>query len=188
MFHVETSRLILKTHAFDNLARLCEWSNDPVLLFYNDNQPEAGTALAVSYTEERLGHLIGGSCQEENIHFGIHRKNDGELIGFAMISRIDRYNRSCKFGITIGVRTEWGKGYSGEVVRAVLPYTFGELGMNRVGADIYAMNERSIRLFEKAGFRREGTTRQSVLKDDRFVDEYHYGILRAEWQAGQQGR
>lgn len=185
MFHVETGRLVLKTHTFDNLARLCEWANDPMLLFYNDNQPEPGTPITVSCMEDYLGHMTGGAGDEATIHFGIHRKSDGELIGFAMIGHIDRYNRSCKFGITIGLKTVWGKGYGGEVVRAVLQYAFGELGMNRVGADIYAMNERSIRLFEKAGFRREGTIRQAVLKGGKFVNEYHYGILRDEWQAGQ---
>lgn len=184
MFQVETDRLVLKMHTFDNLARLCEWANDPILLFFNDNQPEAGTPITVSCMEDYLCRMTGDADSEATIHFGIHRKNDNDLIGFAMIGHIDRYNRACKFGITIGVRTEWGRGYGGEVVRAVLQYAFGELGMNRVGADIYAMNERSIRLFEKAGFRREGTTRQAVLKGGRLVDEYHYGILREEWQAG----
>ena len=113
----------------------------------------------------------------------MHRieKITNAFIGFGMIAFIDRYNRSCKLGILIGRRGDWGKGYAREALQAVIAYCFQELKMNRIGAEVYAINERSIRLFEGLGFQREGVVREAVLKDGAFVDELVYGLLCRKW-------
>jgi RimJ/RimL family protein N-acetyltransferase len=53
--------------------------------------------------------------------------------------------------------------------------------LNRIGAQIYAFNARSIRLFEGLGFRCEGARRQYVFKDGTFKDEVLYSLLKENW-------
>ena len=68
-------------------------------------------------------------------------------------------------------------------LQAIIAYCFNELGMNRIGAEIYEFNTHSMRLFERNGFRLEGTKRQFIFKDGSFKDEYLYSLLREEWES-----
>jgi RimJ/RimL family protein N-acetyltransferase len=56
-----------------------------------------------------------------------------------------------------------------------------ELGLERVSLDVFLSNERAIRSYEKAGFRREGIERQKTHRDGKTEDVLYMGILRQEW-------
>jgi len=62
-------------------------------------------------------------------------------------------------------------------------FAFDELNLHRVTATVFSNNERSIALFEKLGFRREGVYREFLQRDGRRYDMYLYGLLRPEWEA-----
>jgi RimJ/RimL family protein N-acetyltransferase len=181
MLTLETQRLLLKPHTLDNAEKLNAWENDPELLYSNDDQPEDREPDSLEDTRQFLERISEPSPESRIIHYAIHLKENDEMIGYGMIALIDRYNRRCKVGITIGDKRHWGKGLAKEVLKAVISYSFDTLGLNRIGAEVYAFNDRSIRLFEGLGFRREGVVRQSVFKKNQFVDEYNYGLLKSEW-------
>lgn len=44
-------------------------------------------------------------------------------------------------------------------------------------------NERSIRLFERNGFKRDGILRQYIFKDGMFKDLYLYSLVREDWES-----
>ena len=50
-----------------------------------------------------------------------------------------------------------GHGYGAEAVKLIVDFAFRWLAAKRVWASCDARNERSIRLLERTGFRREGT-------------------------------
>lgn len=52
----------------------------------------------------------------------------------------------------------------------------GEL--RRLDVVPFACNPASARVLEKAGYRCEGTLRQSVIKDGQILDQWVYAILR----------
>jgi len=180
----ETERLFIKPHTLDNAEKLNAWENASELLYSNDDQPEEREPDSLEDTRRFLERISEYTPDSRIIHYAIHLKGNNELIGYGMIALIDRYNRRCKVGITIGDQRYWGKGLAKEALKAVISYCFETLGLNRIGAHIYAFNDRSIRLFEGLRFRREGTIRQSVHKKGQFVDEYIYGLLKSEWQEG----
>lgn len=179
---IETARLVLKPHTIENADQLNRWENDPELIYYNDDQPEPYSSLPLEETLKYIQRHIEVSPNGQAVHYAIHKKEDGLFIGYGMIAFIDRYNRSCRLGITIGDKNKWGQGYAREALLAVIHYCFNNLGMNRIGAEIYAFNTRSLALFEKLGFKREGVLRQCVFKQGKFEDEYLYGLLREGWE------
>ncbi|WP_246459405.1 GNAT family N-acetyltransferase [Streptomyces himalayensis] len=63
-------------------------------------------------------------------------------------------------------------------------YAFDVLGLDRITAEVFADNPRSVRLLEGAGFVREGVMRESIQRDGRRVDELVFGLLRHEWTGG----
>ncbi|MDP3024290.1 MAG: GNAT family protein [candidate division Zixibacteria bacterium] len=179
--HLETERLLLTPHTLANVECMHLWENDADLLYYNDNQPEDREPDTLEDIQQYLTEIMQDNPVPKTIYYAVHKKANQQLIGYGMIALIDRYNHQCKLGIVIGEKQEWGQGYAKEVLQAVITYCFTTLDMNRIGAECYAINERSIRLIEHLGFKREGVVRESVLKKGEFADEYIYGLLRREW-------
>jgi len=188
MFYLETERLLLKPHTLANVNSMQAWENDPDLLYYSDNQPEDREPQTVEDITEYLTAIMQESPLSEIIHYAIHKRAGQELIGYGMIALIDRYHRQCKMGIVIGEKQEWGQGYAQEALQAVIAYCFTHLNMNRIGAEVYDFNQRAIQLFERFGFKREGTLRGAVLKKGKFANEYVYGLLRQKWKDVAMGR
>lgn len=183
MFELTTLRLILKPHTMANAELMNAWTNDPELLYFDDDLPEPYRHSPMERTHAFIQRNLKPSLENETLHWGIHLRDSDRMIGYCMAAFIDPYHRKCKFGMTIGDKSVWGQGYGREVVDRIVAFCFETLNMNRIQCEIYDFNERSIRLFESAGFRREGTCRQSVLKKGHYVDEHVYGLLKEDWEA-----
>lgn len=181
MFQLRTDRLILTAHTASDTEKMNRWENDAELLYLSDNQPDNRDPENLEATRANIERAMRTATDTTIIRYAIRKRNGAEFIGYGIIAHIDRHNRQCRLSVVIGEKQEWGKGFASEVLRAVIDYSFTTLGMNRIGAEIYAVNERSIRLFEHLGFKREGAIRGAVLKNGAFVDEYIYGLLRQEW-------
>lgn len=46
---------------------------------------------------------------------------------------------------------------------------------------IHLRNEKSIRVLERLGMRREGHLLQNYMSKGNWVDEYQYAVLQSEW-------
>ena len=183
MFLLQTPRLTLKPHTLADAVKLNAWENDPELLYFNDDQPEDRTPDSLEETRLYLEGITQNGNDGRIVNYAIHLRQNDELIGNGMIGFIDRYNGSCRLGITIGEKRYWGTGLGKEALTAVIHYCFDTIGIHRIGAEVYAFNQRSIRLFEGLGFRREGVIRQAVWKNGGYSDEYLFGLLKDEWKA-----
>jgi len=182
MFRLVTTRLILSQQNMENLEKLNSWFNDKELAYYDDDEPETKAPESLDETRAILERILKMPPEARILHYAITKRLDGMLIGYGQIAFIDHYNRRCKLGITLGDKREWGKGYAKEALTAVINYCFMELNLNRIGAEIYEFNPRSIHLFENLGFQREGVARQNVFKKGEFRNEYIYGLLKGEWK------
>ena len=68
-------------------------------------------------------------------------------------------------------------------VRCVLTYCFDEMNLHRAGIKVEADQTDTVRACERAGFVREFTMPQHVLRDGKGTDVYGYGMLRREFDA-----
>jgi RimJ/RimL family protein N-acetyltransferase len=69
----------------------------------------------------------------------------------------------------------------------ILRFAFHELNLHRVQLTVFEYNARAIALYERLGFRREGTYRETLLRDGKRFDMYLYGMLSHEWAELQSG-
>jgi RimJ/RimL family protein N-acetyltransferase len=75
-----------------------------------------------------------------------------------------------------------GRGLATEAVGALLTYCFTERGVRRVVADCFLDNERSWRLMERLGMRREGhAVAESLHRSGQWLDTVSYAMLASEW-------
>jgi [ribosomal protein S5]-alanine N-acetyltransferase len=112
---------------------------------------------------------------------GIVARSADRLIGTTGLHYIDWKNRSAGFGIEIGVKEEWGKGYGGEATKLMVEHAFSTLNLHRVWLMVYEFNLRGLRCYERVGFKREGVLRQYLFADGRYWDAISMSVLREEW-------
>jgi RimJ/RimL family protein N-acetyltransferase len=168
--------LYLRPLEREDAPAVATWFNDPqVRHTLQRYQP-----MTVREEEEFLASAGRG---EHDLVLGIVLKQDDRLIGATGLHKIDARNRHCAFGIVIGDKDEWGKGYGREATRLVVDHAFETLNLNRVWLHVYEYNPRGIRAYEKVGFKREGVLRQDNFRDGRYWDTIVMGILRDEWEA-----
>jgi RimJ/RimL family protein N-acetyltransferase len=119
---------------------------------------------------------------EHDVVLGIALKEADRLIGVTGLHQLDSKNRHAGFGISIGDKGEWGKGYGTEATLLMVRHAFETLNLNRVWLQVYEYNEPAIRIYEKLGFRREGMLRQENYREGRYWDTITMAILCEEWQ------
>ena len=86
-----------------------------------------------------------------------------ELVGWANLSAVVRGSfQNAYLGYSVDESAN-GRGYATAAVREATRLAFAELGLHRVQAAVIPRNAGSIRVLEKAGFRREGYAQRYLL-------------------------
>lgn len=122
-----------------------------------------------------------------DIVLGICLRADDRLIGATGLHGLSAKDRHAAFGVEIGEKDYWGKGYGTEVTRLMTGYAFDTLNLNRVWLLVYENNERGRRAYEKVGYRREGVLRQYTWREGRWWDAHLMAMLAEEWRARTRG-
>lgn len=108
---------------------------------------------------------------------------DGCLAGFFSLGEIVRGVFQCAYASWALSVEVVGQGYATEGVWALLDLAFSEdrgLGLHRVQANIIPENERSIRLAERVGMRREGLAKRYLKIDGVWRDHLMYATTAEE--------
>jgi diamine N-acetyltransferase len=109
------------------------------------------------------------------------KTSDALLVGWAQLFGIDLVSGSAEVALLID-EDHWGQGYGHDALAAILRYAFEDLRLHRVGAEILSINLPSIHLFQRVGFQKEGTKRESYYASGRFLATDCYGLLVGEFQ------
>ena len=120
--------------------------------------------------------------EQDARHFAILTRAEGRLIGNCGLHQIDWTNRHAIFGVFIGNKEYWGRGFGTDATRTLLRYAFEEANLNRVELEVFSFNTRAIHMYDKCGFKLEGTRRQALFREGQLHDEHIMAILRDEWQ------
>lgn len=131
------------------------------------------------YTAADARAWIGG-CETAGVtmHFAI-ALDDVPVGGIGLDRRTDVHRQNAEVGYWLG-RAFRGRGLATEALRAIVPYAFDELAIERLEAGVFEWNPASCRVLEKAGFRFEGRLRRRAVKDGHVLDELLYARLRGE--------
>jgi RimJ/RimL family protein N-acetyltransferase len=132
------------------------------------------------WTPEELTTIYSTwTTADDRIVWVILDNDNGQIVGEAVLNRLDQDNRSCGFRIWVSGATNRGLGT--EAVRLSMGHAFG-VGLHRVELDVYAFNTRARHVYEKLGFVLEGTKREALRFDDGWVNCHVMGLLASEWR------
>lgn len=102
--------------------------------------------------------------------------NDGEVVG--LISLRKQYGKQSLDALLgyMMMPNHCGKGIATQAVKLILEEAFGEQGLHRVTAWVYAPNKASSRVLEKNGFVLEGVKKEGVMCEGVPTDYLMYGV------------
>ncbi|MGL5811609.1 MAG: GNAT family N-acetyltransferase, partial [Nocardioides sp.] len=138
-------------------------------------------------TPEQTAELLGGILErqaarprsEYYLAIGAAARR-GEILGFVRLGLGGV--RAADLGYA--VRPEFQRqGVARAAATAMLDFSFHQLGLHRVTANIGPTNAASIRLVRSLGFTREGTIRDHVYTDGAWRDSDSYSLLEHEWRS-----
>ncbi len=155
---------------FDVNANYYRWMNDPQVVQFLEVRH---TRRSMKDLREYVAGIIEG---KEEAFFAICLNETGRHIGNIKLGPINKVHGFAEVGFLIGEREFWGKGIATEAVSLIVRYAFETLQLRRVLAGCYADNLASLRVFKKAGFKKEGVLHSHWLSNGKYVD----GILLAK--------
>lgn len=175
---IRGERVFLRASERSDLPTFVRWLNDADVL--RNLAMRAPMSLAAE--EQWFDRMLAAQGTTMH-HFVICLLEDGSPIGTIGLHDVDLANGTAEFGIAIGEKSEWGKGYGTDATRAICDFGFGELRLERIGLVVYAANERGRRTYEKAGFTHEATLRRAHFARGEHHDVHVMSLLRDEWLA-----
>ena len=119
--------------------------------------------------------------RNSTVRCAISHNIDDTIVGLVSLININYINRTAEFHIMIGNEDDCGKGIGTFAVNAMLNHAFNNMNLGRIELGVLYTNDRAIRLYEKAGFKREGLKRKAIFKNGEYVDLITCAILRDEY-------
>lgn len=128
--------------------RYVEWMNDPEVIQYLDSGSD--------YTREKLLAYLQ-QVETNKIYFwAILIAQSKSHIGNIKIDPVNEKHGLGEYGILIGDKEEWGKGYAKEASQAVFEYCFKKLQLRKLTLGVVENNKSAVELYKKMGFVTEG--------------------------------
>jgi len=164
---------------------LREFNSDDLPLASEVAAAGEGEALPPGFPDnpEQLAHWFADGMylmsRDSAVHLMMLDRAQGRLVGSIGVFHADWQVGSAEIGY--GVRpSARGQGYATEALVAVARWMLTEGGLQRAWLTANTDNLASIRVAEKAGFRREGTLRRAGLEDDGLHDLALFSLLNDE--------
>ena len=165
------SRVRLREKKLSDVRRDYAWQSDPEL-----SRLDAAPTLITPFSVYLLDYAVEIHRPKSKRYPLAVETLDGTHIGNCTCYDIDEKKGEAQFGIMIGDRDYWDRGYGTDVVTTMVHYVFLTTGLNRLYLKTLDWNTRAQRCFEKCGFTPFGDMRRNGL---------HFVLMelrREQWQ------
>lgn len=160
------------------LPLFTKWANDFATnaISGNDLRPASPSGLIAEWEPLVKGERPGW------YGFVIYELTTMQPIGMINLRDVDTVHRTAEFGITIGERSNRGKGYGTEAIQLILDLAFNGLNLHNVWLDTLSLNPSAISAYTRAGFREIGRRREAYRLGGRTYDVILMDCLSTDFQ------
>jgi putative acetyltransferase len=164
----------------------------PVEISFKRTSPEDAQLVAAQIREEEVAwgllqvpSLSGDRMRQrmsinpaDNVVFGVFVGE--ELIGTCGVHR-HSWPENHVAGLGMSLSYAWqGRKLGSKLIEQLLKAGFYELGFKRLELEVYPDNSRAVRLYEKHGFKIEGTRRLATFRAGGFADVFVMGSFKKD--------
>jgi len=164
----------LRPLEFDDIDTLYGWETEIELAIWSGWTPQFSRSAFRHKYEQRIT-----DPEKDLVMQGI--EYEGQLVGYVQLALIDYHERRAAVGILVGEKQMWGRGIGRTALRILLDYAFTVRNLERIYAEVYGFNQRSLRLMERVGFQKEGILRQHEIHNGARQDMHFFGMLKTEF-------
>ena len=134
--------------------------NDPQVIKYLESGGD--------YTIFKLKSFLKDVEKKKILFWAINIKKTNNHIGNIKIDPVHSNHGTCEYGIMMGDKLEWRKGYAKEASELVIKYCYDNLNLRKITLGVVEKNTSAIELYKKLNFTIEG----------RFINHVNYdGVL-----------
>jgi RimJ/RimL family protein N-acetyltransferase len=170
-------RVALGPQTKDLAPLLARWTNDFEVAMYGGDDLRPTAVELYEAEHERQSK----DWQVVRTDFTIYERSTLRPIGIALWRHVHAINRTAEYGIMIGEKDCWDKGYGTETTRLMPEYAFTALNLHTVLLTTASFNARAIGAYTRAGFREFGRWREARRFGDRVYDEVYMECRAADF-------
>jgi len=171
---MNTNRLFFRNRTKELIDEMLTYSKEEQMLFFGFSTKEQ-----LTYKLKRIEEALS----KENVNYQIfdlvEKKNKIVIGSCGFHNWIKNHERS-EIGYEIHKQYQ-NQGYMSEAIKKVINYGFQEMNLNRIEALIDPMNENSIRIVTKNGFKQEGILRGHYKNKNEFENSIMYSLLKSDY-------
>ncbi len=138
--------------------------------------PFAHGGYAIKETRDYLKRRPGEWKRGISYEFAIFDAKDGTLLGGCGLNRIEKITRSANLGYWVRT-SRTGQGVAPAATLLLAKWGFATLKLLRIEILVATDNQRSLRVAEKAGAKREGVLRNRLIIRDKTHDAVMHSLI-----------
>jgi RimJ/RimL family protein N-acetyltransferase len=164
-------RVVLAPFRDEDAVPLFRWINTRELV-------ELSAPFAPVTWEDHLRWFDAVRADGAIAAFGIRDPEDDRLVGSCQLLGIDSTERTAELRIRIGDEGSRARGRGTEAVELLTRFGLEDLRLERIWLEVFQTNRPALRVYEKAGFRREGVRTGAAVIAGRAKDVILMSLVR----------
>ena len=174
MMTLQSENIYIRALEPEDLSFIYEIENDQNIWEVSNTQTPYSRFLIRQYLENAHQDIY----EAKQLRLVICKNKDFKAIGLIDLFEFDPRNNRAGIGIIIKSESERNNGVGSQALELIINYSFKNLNLNQLFANINGENSASIALFTKFGFEKIGTKKQWNLIDGNYQDEDLFQLLK----------
>ena len=163
----------LRPIRFEDWEKTIQWRNDMLIKNSTMSHPFPIT----DEQEQQWYRKKLEGFDNSFIPFAIDENKKQENVGFIHLNNIDMVARNAFFGVVIGDKSNFGKGFGKEAVSLILKYGFNNLNLHKIYCYVLEKHP-ALKMYIALGGMQEG-----LLKDHHFNQGKYENVCVLAWYA-----
>ena len=173
MITLKGPNLFLRALEPEDLDFVHSIENDETIWNYSNTQTPYSRFLIHQYLENAHQDIY----EAKQLRLAICKNNSEQAIGLIDLFDFDPRNNRAGIGIVIQKTEERNQGFGAESLELLINYSFKQLNLHQLYANIGVENETSIRLFTTFGFQNCGVKKDWNLIENTYQDEALFQLI-----------
>lgn len=169
---LNSDRLIYKPMSLD-------FASSDYLNWLSDKDVNNYLEVDENYDMDKLKSYIQTSVIAKTFFWAIIIKQSHKHIGNIKIDPINFKHGIGEYGIMMGDKSEWGKGYAFEASKTIIEYCFSQLKLRKVNLGVVEDNHSAVKLYTKLGFKLEGRFEKHGLYNEKYCDVLRMSLFNS---------